>query len=203
MQDLVFPVLAFVGGAGELAYWAILKEAFHHIGLKMPIFVPRMSMTIISRRTEKRLRETNLSVEAVMAGQAAEQKTKLVDELQDHRFTETVDVLQQKLKADYEMLYEWFDESDVMMNQLLQKNLAYHEKQFDYLKQKYEDAVYVKHDAAFRKFDCLEAALYPEKQLQERIYHPYVYLNEYGPKLIKELLTQPFDEDGAHYLVFL
>ena len=28
MQDMVFPVLAFVGGPGEIAYWAVLKEAF-------------------------------------------------------------------------------------------------------------------------------------------------------------------------------
>ena len=28
MQDMVFPVLAFVGGPGEIAYWALLKEAF-------------------------------------------------------------------------------------------------------------------------------------------------------------------------------
>lgn len=203
MQDFIFPVLAFVGGAGELAYWAILKEAFHHLDLKMPIFVPRMSMTIISRQTEKRLRETKLSIEAVMTGAAAEQKVKLVDQMRDNHFVETVNAMQENLKTKYGALYEWFDEEDVMMNQLLKQNLAYHEKQFGYLKQKYEDAIYVKHDVALRKFDQLEAALHPQNQLQERVYHPYVFLNEYGPRLIKNLLALPFDEDGAHYLVYL
>ena len=51
MQDLVFPVLAFVGGPGEITYWALLKEAFHQLGIKMPIIVPRLSLTLVPRDT--------------------------------------------------------------------------------------------------------------------------------------------------------
>lgn len=55
MQDLVFPVLAFVGGPGEIAYWAVLKEAFHHLGLKMPIIVPRISITLVTPQVKQAL----------------------------------------------------------------------------------------------------------------------------------------------------
>ena len=57
MQDMVFPVLAFVGGPGEIAYWAVLKEAFHHLGMKMPIIVPRMSMTLVTPQVKHALDE--------------------------------------------------------------------------------------------------------------------------------------------------
>lgn len=203
MQDFVFPVLAFVGGAGELAYWAILKEAFHQMELKMPIFVPRMSITFVSRQTEKILQEENLSVEDVMAGKATDKKLSFVEQVQNDRFVEQVDGIKAMISAEYKKLNEWFDADDVMMNKLLEQNLAFHKKQFTYLKHKYEDAIYVKYDVALRKFDQVEAELSPEGQLQERVYHPYVYLNEYGPSLIKDLLELSFDNDGAHYLVYL
>lgn len=203
MQDFVLPVLAFVGGAGELAYWAILKEAFQHFAIKMPIFVPRMSLTLVSRKTEKRLRETSLSVQDVMAGQAEEEKALLVEALRNDQFMDQVSMLQEKLTADYTELKKWFKEDDVMMQQLLMQNLSYQKKQFDYLKEKYEDAIYVKHDVALGKFDQLAVALYPEGQLQERVHHPYIYLNEYGPAMIQDLLALEYDEDGAHYLVYL
>lgn len=203
MQDLVLPVLAFVGGAGELRYWAILQEAFHHIGIKMPIFVPRMSMTLVSRTTEKRLLETSLSVQDVMDGKAADAKLRAAEALRNDHFVEAIDGLKEKLTADYEQLKEWFEEGDQVMNRLLEQNLAYQTKQFNYLKDKYEDGIYVKHDVVLRKYDQLETALHPNHTLQERVDHPYVYLNAYGPSLIKDLLALPFDEDGAHYLVYL
>lgn len=203
MQDFVFPVLSFVGGAGELAYWAILREAFHHLSLKMPIFVPRMSITFVSRQTEKTLQEQTLSVEDVMAGKASEQKYAFIERVQDDWFTREIDMLQKSVSDEYKRLMEWFEVDDVMMNKLLKQNLSYHNKQFTYLKYKYEDTIYVKHEVMLQKFNQLEAELYPNRQLQERVHHPYAYLNEYGPTLIHDLLALPFDNDGAHYLVYL
>lgn len=203
MQEYLLPVLAFVGGAGELAYWAILKEAFHHLSLKMPIFLPRMSITFISRQTEKQLKEQDLTVEDVMEGKAAQKKAMLVEKFHDNRFIETVNQLQETFTSEYEKLTDWFEEDNQMMQQLLQQNLKQHERQFDYLRNKYEDTIYVRHGKTLRQFDQLEAELYPLGQLQERIYHPYVYLNEYGPSLIQDLLALPFENDGEHYNVYL
>ncbi len=203
MQEFLFPVLAFVGGAGELAYWAILKDAFHHLDLKMPIFIPRMSITLISRQVEKQLEDQALSVSDVMEGKAAEKKSKFVEEYHDNHFIDKVNQLQESISMEYEGLNELFEEDDQMMRQLLRQNLAQHTRQFDYLKDKYEDAIYVKHAKTLRQFDQLEAELYPLGQLQERIYHPYVYLNVYGPSLIQDLLALPFENDGAHYNVYL
>ncbi|AOV08352.1 bacillithiol biosynthesis cysteine-adding enzyme BshC [Sporosarcina ureilytica] len=203
MQELVFPVLAFVGGAGELAYWAVLKDAFHHLGLKMPIFVPRMSITLVSRQTEKVLKEKSLTVEEVMTGAATNEKKAYVDKLRDDNFIEEIDKLEKDLAMKYEHLSEWFGQEEKMMNQLLQQNLSFHIKQFNYLKHKYEDTLYEKHEVAIRKFDKMESELFPNGQLQERIYHPYVYLNQYGSSLIKDLLALPFENDGSHYVVYL
>ena len=49
MQELVFPVLSFIGGPGEIAYWSsIIRVNFEILGLQFPIVTPRMSITLFN-----------------------------------------------------------------------------------------------------------------------------------------------------------
>lgn len=203
MQDLVFPVLAFVGGAGEIAYWAVLKEAFHVIGIKMPIIVPRMSITLVSRNTQKALEEKSFAVEDVMSGNVVPERLAFLDELRDDRFVAAIDKIEEKLIAEYEEIGQILGRDEKMMHELVRKNLQYHKLQFNYLKDKSEDALLIKHEGALRIYDRMEAELYPTESLQERIYTPYVYLNSYGPTLIKDLLQLPFEIDDLHKVIYL
>lgn len=203
MQDLVFPVLAFVGGAGELAYWAVLREAFHALGLKMPIIVPRISITLVSRDTQKALEEKSFTVEEVMAGQVAPAKHAFLDELRDKRFVTAINNIEARLSAEYEEISQIIGHDEKMMRELVEKNLQYHKSQFSYLKDKSEDALLIKHEVALRTYDCMELELFPNANLQERIYTPYTYLNSYGPTFIKDLLELPFEIDETHKVVYL
>ncbi len=83
MQDMVFPVLAFVGGPGEIAYWAVLKEAFHHLGMKMPVLVPRMSMTLVTPQVKHALEEKAFTVEDVISGKVFTAKENFMEGLRD------------------------------------------------------------------------------------------------------------------------
>ena len=85
MQDMVFPVLAFVGGPGEIAYWAVLKEAFHHLGMKMPIIVPRMSMTLVTPQVKHALDEKSFTIDDVMSGAVFIAREQFVSGLHDER----------------------------------------------------------------------------------------------------------------------
>ena len=203
MQDLVFPVLAFVGGPGEIAYWAVLKEAFHHLGLKMPIIVPRMSITLVAPQVQQALDKKSFTVEEVMSGQVFTAREQFVEELRDEDFNAALDDTEKMLASQYEKIAELSVQQGTMMQELVQKNLLFHTKQVNYLKNKAEDALLLKHAAAIRTFDILEGELFPEGALQERLYTPYSYLNSYGPTLIKDLLQLPFEMDGKHKIVYL
>ena len=203
MQDFTLPVLSFIGGAGELAYWAILKEAFHTVQLKMPVFVPRISMTLVSRTVEKVLQDEQLTISDVMNGKAAERKQEVFEALQDRRFATSVDEIEHQLQQQFNQLTAQFGEGNHALQQLLQQNFTYHQKQFTYLQEKYEDVVYVNHQRQLDKFDLVETQLFPLMQLQERIYHPYYFMNMYGPALIDDLLALPLEQNGYHQVVYL
>src|SRR5699024_1425050 len=66
MQEYLFPTLAFVGGDGEISYWAALKKAFHCVELTMPPVVPRLSLTYKTDRVDKLLRTRVLKAEDVI-----------------------------------------------------------------------------------------------------------------------------------------
>ena len=200
MQDLVFPVLAFVGGPGEIAYWALLKEAFHHCEIRMPILVPRVSMTIVSKRAKQAMESTALTLEDVFSGKIREVREQFIDSLQNERFEHLLNEAEMQLKAKYDELAEG---SSTAMRKLIEKNLKFHEKQLSYLKKKAEEELLIQHEKALRKYSILENELLPEGSLQERIYTPYFFMNEYGTELVQDLLRQPITMDGSHQIIYL
>jgi bacillithiol biosynthesis cysteine-adding enzyme BshC len=47
LQDTVLPVVAYVAGPGEVAYYAMLRGCYEAIGLSMPLIWPRPAYTIV------------------------------------------------------------------------------------------------------------------------------------------------------------
>ena len=203
MQDMVFPVLAFVGGPGEIAYWAVLREAFHHLEMKMPVLVPRMSMTLVTPQVKHALEEKAFTVEDVMSGKVFTAKENFMEGLRDDRLETVLLETENLLREQYNKIETVTGNQGSMLQELLAKNLQFHTKQLNYLKGKAEEAVLLKHDTALRTFGLLEGELYPEGALQERVYTPYAYLNCYGPMLIQDLCRLPFEMDGKHKIVYM
>ncbi|MFY3793505.1 bacillithiol biosynthesis cysteine-adding enzyme BshC [Ureibacillus sp. MALMAid1270] len=201
MQEMTIPVLAFVGGPGELAYWATLKDAFEVMDLQMPIIVPRLNITLISRKVEQLLEEYKLTVEDVFVGKVKELKNKFLESIQDEEAKEQINQLQRLLENQYQKLSTHLNEQQLHLDFIIEKNINYHAQQFEYLKSKIEQQVLLKHDKIIRQFNTLSSELYPNDNYQERVFNPYQYLNIYGPTLISELLELPFDFSNSHYIV--
>lgn len=52
-QDELLPVLAYVAGPSELAYYAQLKHVYPLFGKKMPLIIPRFSITFVEPHIER------------------------------------------------------------------------------------------------------------------------------------------------------
>ena len=120
-----------------------------------------------------------------------------------NNFSDAVEEAKDVLTAEYHKIEQLLNDDDTMMLEQLKKNLAFHTLQFNYLKEKSEEAFLIKHEVALRKFTLLETELFPHEGFQERIYTPYVYMNQYGPKLVQDLLKLPLEIDGTHKVIYL
>ena len=201
MQEMVFPVLAFVGGPGELAYWAAFKTMFEHFDMELPVMVPRLSMTLVDRKSKQYMDELGIHVENVFDGYLQTHKQAFMDDIKDHEAEDMILEIQQTLQEQYKKLADHLAATGPVLGQLTEKNMQFHEKQFLYLRRKVEDSNLLRHDVKMRKYNHLEGNLFPEYTLQERWFSPFVFLNEMGPSFIDELLAQPFEFNGKHSIL--
>lgn len=201
MQEMTIPVLAFVGGPGELAYWATLKPAFATLQLQMPIFAPRLNITMQTRQVQTMLKQHELTVKDVLAGKAEQLKQAFIDRVQDTEANRQIEHMQAELLKQYDELLVYLQAQQLDVEKTVEKNRAYHDMQFSYLRNKISQQVTNKHEVVIRQFDTLQAELVPNGGYQERVYNPYQYLNVYGPTLIDDLLELPMSICAQHQVI--
>jgi bacillithiol biosynthesis cysteine-adding enzyme BshC len=67
LQDTWLPTVAYVGGPGEVAYFAQLAPLYAHAGLPMPLVVPRARFRVLDDRTRRWLGKLGLTADEVGA----------------------------------------------------------------------------------------------------------------------------------------
>ena len=203
MQEMTIPVLAFVGGPGELAYWATLKDAFQCLDLQMPILAPRLNITFVTRKVEQLLLNYDLTISQVLNGKATELKEQFIERVQDIDAKQQIANILDLLEKEYKELGSYLSSQSINLDGIIEKNKQYHQLQLQYLSKKIDQEVLMKHDKALRQFNRINAEIYPNENLQERIYNPFQYLNIYGPTLIKDLCELPLSISNCHFVVHL
>ena len=201
MQEWLFPTLAFIGGPGEIAYWAELKLVFEHFGLKMPPLVPRLNITLLERSIESDLEELNLDLKEVLISGTSGHELKFIDSLKDREVEELFENVKTMLADQYKVIREKSNGIDPVLMPMLQKNESILIKQVEFMEDKIVEAICSKHDHILRKFTRVENALRPGGSPQERVWNPFYYLNKYGLDLIPELLKLHYEFDGTHKII--
>ncbi len=203
MQEFILPVLGFVGGPGEIAYWATLKEAFHLFGFKVPPVIPRLSMTIIEPQIEKWLEKDKLTaIDVVSSGTIiAREQLDFWDE--KNKIDETFGKVLAEIERVHLPIKELVSHFDKALEPMAQKNELIIKKEIAFLVQKLEKSVRQKYDHEWMKYDLIEAVLIPNGGLQERSLNILRYLNEYGFMFIDQLLELTYDFNPQHKFIYL
>lgn len=63
VEGAVFPVVSYVAGPGEIAYFAQIRDLFEVCGIGMPVVHPRFSVTVIEPKIRKVLDKLDLSLQ--------------------------------------------------------------------------------------------------------------------------------------------
>ncbi|UZJ77262.1 bacillithiol biosynthesis cysteine-adding enzyme BshC [Fictibacillus sp. KU28468] len=203
MQESLFPVLAFIAGSGEIAYWSALKEVFHLFSFKMPPLVPRLSMTIVTGKNEKQLKETGLKVEDVLREGTEVHKQSWYE---SHKPIDTKGVYTEtltKIEAAHTELKMLALTIDPSLKRLTDINLNRIKNEVDYLHTKMERSMKKELMEPLALFDHLQCDLAPDGVLQERVWNAFSYINRYGTNWIKQLTEQPLEFNGKHKLVYV
>jgi bacillithiol synthase len=201
MQEWLFPTLAFIAGPGEIAYWGELKQAFEWAGFKMPPIIPRLNLTILERDISKNMEELGLVLDGVLKYGLEKEKQQFWDSVKDLTLEESIDAAEKELMKSYEKIIPQAAGIDKVLENIIEKNLAFHKEQFEYLRLKANKSLKSKYEVNLGKYDRVQASLKPEGSPQERLWNLYYFMNRYGMDFIKELMELPMEFDGSHKVV--
>ncbi|GKU82372.1 bacillithiol biosynthesis cysteine-adding enzyme BshC [Niallia sp. NCCP-28] len=202
-QDLLFPTLAFIGGPGEIAYWAELKKAFEHLGIKMPPIVPRLNLTFLERGVEADIKELNLDLLDVLTHGTSEKCSEFLQSVSNEKVECLVKDIKEYIQQNYRKLEEEISKEEKGLLPLLAKNESFLISQLEFFEGKVESSVKIKHEVIVNKFNRIERNLKPEGSLQERIWNITYFLNKYGLDFLDNIMELPMEFDGKHKLIKL
>ncbi|MDE3838418.1 bacillithiol biosynthesis cysteine-adding enzyme BshC [Bacillus methanolicus] len=200
-QEWLFPTLAFIGGPGEIAYWAELKTVFERFEIKMPPIVPRLNITLLERSIETDLNDLGIDIKEVLSTGVQRQKELFLADIKDETIESLFLQTKKQLIDQYELIEEHAKHHNKGLIPLLNKNRSFVLKQINFMQRKFEETERLKHEIILRKFDRIETSLKPNGLPQERIWNILYFLNRYGFHLLDELLNLPYQFDGTHKLI--
>lgn len=200
-QEVLLPVLAFVGGPGEIAYWGLYRELFALGGWEMPPVVPRLSVTLVEGTLQKALRRVGLSPLDALAGPEvleAAWRRGLGRPDFDAAFAEAGAAL----AALYERLAERLEALGQAARDLTGASRARAEEGLAWLRRRVEREWEGRHEASLRQLSRVRLSLWPKDRLQERVFNVFAYLVRYDG-LVDQLLDALGEPDGRHAIVLL
>jgi bacillithiol biosynthesis cysteine-adding enzyme BshC len=206
MQEYLFPVLAFVGGPAEVAYWGLLRDAFGETGLEMPIVVPRLQFTLLDRTSAKRAQDFGLDTEALLTRLQEEQ----AEWLRRHEPLDADAFFDQawgRIRETHEELVSQLDRGLGMnLREMGEKNLSKIRIQLEYFRKFTQRAIRQKHGAALKRWANLEQWVRPFGKFQERIHCVIPFWNMVGLEWLDRLAELPAPDESEpfrHQVVLL
>ena len=183
-QEMVLPNIAFIGGAGELAYWLELKKVFDAVNVPFPVLVLRNSFMLLPAKIAEKITTLQLT-----ATDLFKKENDLVDAL-----VKKESVLSLQLNDEKKSLGELYGKMklaaakvDITLQQHTDALLTQALKRVEQLEKKMLKAEKKKFEAQQRQIHKIKTALFPSGTLQERIDNLLPYYAVWGPAFIPML----------------
>jgi bacillithiol synthase len=185
-QDYLFPTVAYVGGPGELAYFAQSQVIYERLLGRMPVVVSRTSFTLLDARAAKLLARYGLALTDTLAPEDALKERiahALIPETVASLFEETSGEITRKL----DKLGVGLNRFDPTLAAALGKSRTKVLYQFEKLRRKTERETLRRDARASEEARYLSSLLYPHRHMQERFYSILPFLAQHGLDLVDRL----------------
>lgn len=194
IQERALPVLAVLGGPGELAYMEQLKPVYAMMGMEQPPILPRLGGLLVEPAIARLLVKHNLT-----PSDAAEGLDSWLEGRLERADTMGIGAafagLRNRIQEAYGKVIPDLAELDSQLADLGGKNLDKVLEQVNWLEKRTMASHHQKHRELHRHVQRLQTALAPLGKKQERLHNCLWYLNKYGPDFIKFLLEQNLKPD--------
>lgn len=192
LQDSLLPTAAYVGGPGEIAYFAQLAPLYELFNLPMPLIVPRARFRILESRTRRILERRRLTPD-----DAARPEDELLAACRGEAVSTDADALARRLLVPFEEALEKFTpeltQLDGGLPRAAEKARTHVKRSVLRLARKYERARLHADAALVADVKALKLLLQPDGAPQERIYGLPWFAARYGDRELVERVLREVD----------
>ena len=186
VESTIFPVISYVAGPGETAYYAQIKRLFQAHGLTMPVIYPRHAVTVIEAKVRKRLDKFGLDMEGlqrphheimsdIARDDVPDDVRRALGELKDAVARGSADLLKAATNIDPTLKGPVTNARNSALSA------------FQAAERKIIQSVKRENEVASNQLEVAQRHLFPEGQPQERMLAPLYYLVRYGNDFVAAL----------------
>lgn len=194
LQDHILPVAGYVGGPGEIAYYAQMKRLYPVFGKTMPVIIPRFSITLFDTAIDRIINK--LPFEWT-------QYSNRIDDLEKLYVQKSENGDIEKMFSAWRSHVEEFSHAqkhqigkiDPTLTGSVGKAKASYLSELDKLKGKVYRSVKKQDNIQMERIQRIRQTLFPNGNLQERELAFIYFMNKYGMQLWKRILRVLEDED--------
>ncbi len=188
-EATAFPVVAYVGGPGEIAYLAQSQVLFDLHGVPAPVVVPRASFQLVESKIARVLEKYELTPEE-LEGDSSATINRLLKDRTSPEVKESLAELRQAVASALERVEASAIEFDPGTKSALGSGKRSVFESIKNLENKLHARVKEKNQVMQQQLEKVALHLYPGGRRQERVLNPYPYLVRYGRDLLKEIYDQ-------------
>jgi bacillithiol biosynthesis cysteine-adding enzyme BshC len=197
-QETILPNIAFIGGAGETAYWLQLKDLFDHYKIPFPVLVLRNSFLIVEKKWKEKISHLGFNAEDLF--------------LTEHELMQNLVARESKngiklngLLTELERLYEGFKKQAKMADGTLEKHVDALKMQtvqrLRELEKKMLRAEKRKFTDQQRQIQSIKKHLFPGNGLQERQENLSYYYAKWGRKFLIQIFEKSLSLEQEFVIV--
>ena len=189
VQDFLLPTVAYIGGPAEIAYFAQLRPNYGLLDRVDPVVLPRASFTLIEKRHAKTMSKYDIEFTDLFAGFEEIMKT-VVERSLDQNTATVFDETEGAFNEQLEKLNASLLAVDPTLADALKGGREKILYQLNHLRTRFIHNRGKRDDTTKQQIERLFAALYPNKNLQEREINASYFLARYGYELIDRIYDE-------------
>lgn len=201
-QDWLLPTAACVAGPHEATYFAQASVLYEKLLGRMPVIVPRVSLTLVSPKVQRLLAKYKLSI--TDCWRAPQQlRLRVAEQRLPRGLLRNLEKTQAKVEKQLGETAEAVKQLDPTLAGAADTSRRKMLYQFEKLRRKAARAQAEREEIVGRHTELLCNWLHPERDLQERRLSFLTFAARYGRPLVERLLSEVKHPCPDHQVVFL
>ena len=199
-QDILLPTVAYIGGPGEIAYFAQMKGIYESFHLPMPVIYPRKSVTILEKKIDHILKKYSLVIPDIWRD-ADGLFGKITREQIPVSLQNCLSLVRGHVEQDMASLKKEILAIEPTLGDSVDLAKGRMNQQLEYLEKKSLQAAKKRNETANQQLRKAVLNLYPRQHLQERVFNIVPYLIKYGYACMDELDKAVDIEEYGHQIL--